>query len=236
MVAYNVWTSTWNLVTILPGLAILLALSVLLSQKNYDMTNASPDSAKAKSVSLVSVAPTVALILFSLYKAITWSYGNYPNIQLSELLYSLYLMLVVTFLCFAVALVYLSNTFKTAIVKLGLFAYSMSGTVIAAVFLLFPLPLGLLLILAILSRYFGLASNALCVAEASSSKLLEVAAVFSTSKFKMLRIKLHIYKQPLIISFCMIALDVLRELPISMIIHPLNFTTIAMRMNYIART
>jgi ABC-type Fe3+ transport system permease subunit len=33
-----------------------------------------------------------------------------------------------------------------------------------------------------------------------------------------------------------IVLDVLRELPISMIIHPMNFTTIAMRMNYIART
>jgi iron(III) transport system permease protein len=236
MVSYNVWTSSWNLSSVIPGLALLFIIGVTLSQKNYNMTNATPDGAASSKLSLLSIAPTALLLVFSLFKAIQWSYGNSSTVQPQEFLYSAYLIACVTVLCFTVALVYLSNILKSCIVKLGLFAYSMSGTVIAALFLLIPLPLGLLLVLAILSRYFGLATNALSVAEASSSKLLEVAQAFSSSRLKLLKIKLSIYRQPLIISFCMIALDVLRELPISMIIHPMNFTTIAMRMNYIART
>ena len=40
----------------------------------------------------------------------------------------------------------------------------------------------------------------------------------------------------LVIGMSLIVLDVLRELPISMILQPMNFTTLALRMNYLSKT
>jgi len=96
-------------------------------------------------------------------------------------------------------------------------------------------PLIMLLSFAIALRYYGLIVSTVAVADKGSQKYFEVISTYTSSKIKMLAMKARLILPATTLGVCLIVLDVIRELPISMILQPMNFQTLAMRMSYIAR-
>jgi iron(III) transport system permease protein len=244
MSTYNVWTSTWDLSHIWNGIIILGLLGILVSQlNNKTMLSLQSDLNNRKSIfwAVVSIVPTIMLITFGLYKSINWIYLGadfHEDGFVTELINTLYLTLLVILVCLVVSFIYLSGVAKNFLEKSGLGFYALPGTLIgAAILYCFGayVPLLILLIVGISIRYYGLIINSVSVADRSNKKYFEVVDCHVENGFKKSIMKARIILPSIVIGICLIILDVIRELPISMILQPMNFQTLAMRMNYIAR-
>jgi iron(III) transport system permease protein len=244
MSTYNVWTSTWDLSHIWNGIIILGLLGILVSQlNNKTMLSLQSDLNNRKSIfwAVVAIVPTIMLITFGLYKSINWIYLGadfHEDGFVTELINTLYLTLLVILVCLVVSFIYLSGVAKNFLEKSGLGFYALPGTLIGAVILYCfgaYVPLLMLLIIGISIRYYGLIINSVSVADRSNKKYFEVVDCHVENGFKKSIMKARIILPSIVIGICLIILDVIRELPISMILQPMNFQTLAMRMNYIAR-
>jgi iron(III) transport system permease protein len=244
MLTYNVWTSTWNIYQISWGIILLASIGFLISRLDPMSLTAIQNERKTKNNNfwaLIAIAPTMLLLTFSVFKSIQWIMLGaefHSEEFFLELTNTLYLTSVVVAVCLITSVVYFSGSFKRFLERTGLGLYALPGTVIGAVVLyLFGswVSLFILLSLAITLRYFGLMINTVAVADKGNQRYFEVVEIYSTSKLKSVMSKARIVLPSVAMGVCLIILDVIRELPISMILQPMNFQTLAMRMNYIAR-
>lgn len=244
MLTYNIWTSTWSMSTLWVGLVILSFLGLSISR--LDLKSSSPISLsdfnyKNSFYGILAIIPTVLLIGFSIFKSIQWVVygGQFVSEDFwVELYNTLYLVVVVLIVCFILMVVYLMDFNKRFLEMSGLGFYALPGTVIGAFYLyVFGsfVPLFVLLTLAITTRYYGLMINSLAVADKGNQKYFEVINFYSIRWTDKLKQKVKLILPSAVIGVCLIVLDTIRELPISMILQPMNFQTLAMRMNYIAR-
>lgn len=244
MVTYNVWTSTWNIATISWGLILLATLGILISRLDTtSLVSIQNDNKTSNSnfYALIAVLPTILLISFGIIKSIQWILVGadfHSDDFLLELSNTILLTFLVVVVCLTTTVIYFSGIKKSLLEKAGLGFYALPGVVIGAVILyLFGswVNLFLLLVLAITIRYFGLMINTVAVADKGNQKYFETIELYSSSKLKSVILKSRVVLPSVAMGVCLIILDVIRELPISMILQPMNFQTLAMRMNYIAR-
>lgn len=245
MLTYNIWTSTWNFDLLIWGVVILAGLGLIISRletRNILSLTSSNSSHGSNLLGLFAVIPSVGILLFGVYKSISWILRQdmlLSQYLLGEFFNSMFLVSTVVIVCFAVLIIYLANISKTFIKRTGLGMYALPGTVIAAAYLFVfggIIPLTVLLILAIATRYFGLMIHSVVVADKGNEKYFEVVDFYTVKWYTRIYRKLKIVLPSIAIGASLIILDVLRELPISMLLQPYNFQTLAMRMNYIAMT
>ena len=244
MLTYNIWTSTWNTSQIWWGIGLLAILGIVISQLDLKTSTSlqGDNSSKSKiSWALLAILPTVILISFGVYTSVNWIFTGATfetDDFLKEFLNTMYLTIVVVFMCVAVAAVYFSNIGKGFLERSGLGFYAMPGIVIGAAILYFFGPyvsLFVLLTVGITLRYYGLMINTISVADKGNQKYFEVIDFYTPTRLQRIKDKASIVLPSVALGVCLIVLDVIRELPISMILQPMNFQTLSMRMNYIAR-
>lgn len=244
MVTYNVWTSTWNISTIIWGVVLLATMGILISRLDaVSLVSIQNDNKSKKNIlwAVIAILPTIALILFGIFKSIEWILIGaefHSEDFFIELFNTLFLTFLVVLVCLLSTVFYFSGIKKSFLEKTGLGFYALPGVVIGATMLYFFgswINLFILLILAITLRYFGLMINTVAMADKGNQKYFEVIELYSTSKFKSVLLKSRVVLPSVAMGVCLIILDVIRELPISMILQPMDFQTLAMRMNYIAR-
>lgn len=245
MLTYNIWTSTWNFQLLLWGIVILAGLGLVISRletRNIFALTSSGSSHGGAWPGIIAIMPTLSILLFGVYKSISWILMQDVIISqylASEFLNSMFLVSTVIAVCFAILVIYLSNVTKPFIKQIGLGMYALPGTVIGAAYLYLGggvIPLAMLLILAIATRYFGLMIHSVVVADKGNERYFEVVDFYTKSWHHKIYRKVKVVLPSIAIGASLIVLDVLRELPISMLLQPYNFQTLAMRMNYIAAT
>ena len=244
MMTYNVWTSTWDMSLILWGIVSLAIFGILISRLDLmNLTAIQNDNTNKQSNfwASVAIAPTLLLLGFGILKSLQWIYLGadfHPDDFFKELANTLYLTGVVVMICLVTVVVYFSGIAKSFLERTGLGLYALPGTVIGAVILyLFGswVSLFVLLSFAIALRYYGLMINTVAVADKGNQRYFEVIDFYSPSRWRSIVTKARVVLPSVAMGVCLIILDVIRELPISMILQPMNFQTLAMRMNYIAR-
>lgn len=245
MLTYNLWTSTWNFGSMIWGLFILLAMGILVSRLETNTIislTSSNTTKKSNFYGIIAILPTLSLLLFGTIKSIEWIILQ-GSIDVGELLFeignTMLLVGIVVATCLLVLVSYLGGFAKSFTRRLGLASYAIPGTVVGSAFIYLlggKLPLIILLTLAITFRYFGLMIHSVAVSEKGSKKYFEVINFYTRSKWKQLNQKFKLILSSIVIGMSLIILDVLRELPISMVLQPVEFQTLAMRMSYIAKT
>lgn len=244
MLTYNIWTSTWNMSQIWYGVVLLAVLGFVISRLDVMNLASLPNDNKSKSSAwwaIVAIMPTILLIGFGVYQSIEWIvFGAqfYADDFLQEFANTMYLTTVVALVCIAVSALYLSGVGKVFLERTGLALYTMPGTVIGAVVLYTfgaYISMFILLTLAISIRFYGLMINTVAVADKGNQRYFEVVDFYTSTKWKRIFSKARIVLPSVSLGLCLIVLDAIRELPISMILQPMNFQTLAMRMNYLAR-
>jgi iron(III) transport system permease protein len=244
MMTYNVWTSTWDMSLIIWGISLLAIFGILISRLNLmSLTSIQNDNTNKQSNfwAGVAVTPTVLLLGFGIFKSIQWillGADFHSESFFNELFNTLYLTSVVVLISLFSVVIYLSGIAKGFLERTGLGLYAIPGTVIGAVILyLFGswVSLFVLLSVAIALRYYGLIINTVAVADKGNQKYFEVIDFYSPTRWRRIISKARVILPSVAMGMCLIVLDVIRELPISMILQPMNFQTLAMRMNYIAR-
>lgn len=245
MLTYNLWTSTWNFGSMLWGLFILLVMGILLSRlETNTIVNLTSSNTTKKSnfYGLIAVLPTLGLLLFGTITSVEWILLQ-GEINVGDLLFevgnTLLLVGIVVATCVLVLISYLGGVGKEFTRRLGLASYAIPGTVVGSAFIYLlggKLPLIILLTTAITFRYFGLMIHSVAVSEKGSRKYFEVIDFYTHSKWSKLNKKIKLVLSSIVIGMSLIILDVLRELPISMVLQPVEFQTLAMRMSYIAKT
>lgn len=245
MLTYNLWTSTWNFGSLTWGLFILLAMGILVSRlETNTIVNITKSNTSRKSIKygLIAVLPTISILLFGTIKSVEWIIMQ-GGVNVGDLLFevgnSMLLVAIVVATCILVLISYLGGIGKTTMRKLGLASYAIPGTVVGSAFIYLlgaKIPLILLLVLAITFRYFGLIIHSVAVSEKGSKKYFEVIDFYTLSWWSRLNKKMRLMLSSITIGVSLIILDVLRELPISMVLQPVEFQTLAMRMSYISKT
>jgi len=245
MLTYNLWTSTWNFGSLTWGLFILLAMGILVSRlETNTIVNITKSNTSRKSINygLIAVLPTISILLFGTIKSVEWIIMQ-GGVNVGDLLFevgnSMLLVAIVIATCILVLISYLGGIGKTTMRKLGLASYAIPGTVVGSAFIYLlgaKIPLILLLVLAITFRYFGLIIHSVAVSEKGSKKYFEVIDFYTLSWWSRLNKKMRLMLSSITIGVSLIILDVLRELPISMVLQPVEFQTLAMRMSYISKT
>jgi iron(III) transport system permease protein len=225
------------------GLVLLAVMSLIISK--LDLIKISPlisdQTVKQNHFWILAIAPTVAIIGFGFYTSISWIINGasfFTEDFAKELINSLYLVVIVSLICLITTIAYIQGWSRNALERVGLSAYALPGTVIGAVWLYIGgswIPMFILLSIAITTRYFGLMINSVAVACKGSQRYFEVVDTYVITYRSRFIEKVKLVLPSMIIGVCLIILDVLRELPISMLLQPMNFQTLAMRMNYIAR-
>jgi iron(III) transport system permease protein len=244
MMTYNVWTSTWDIGLIIWGVSLLAIFGILISRLNLMSLTAIQNDNTNKSSNawgMFAVVPTVLLLGFGIAKSIQWMLLGaefHSDEFFRELANTLYLTLVVVVICLFTVMVYFSGIAKGFLERTGLGLYAIPGTVIGAVILYAFgswVSFFVLLTVAISLRYYGLIINTVAVSDKGNQRYFEVIDFYSPSRWRRIVSKARVVLPSVAMGVCLIVLDVIRELPISMILQPMNFQTLAMRMNYIAR-
>ena len=192
-----------------------------------------------------------------LLQLIYWSVQSLPSIRLnqfmSSLTNSLGLSIGVSLIILVIAFVLANHgriqkgfiSFISG--KLTLLGYSIPGSVIGILSLvlflnlrnIFPFKLNqsiVLLIFALIIRYAGLAFQSI---EQGFNKLglkfNEAAQVLGKSYFKaLINVDLILLKPALYSAFTMVFLDIIKELPLSLLLRPFNFNTLATQVHQYA--
>jgi len=243
MLSYNIWTSTWNFTSLIPGLVVLAIAGSLLASLKTKSGFLSIGGLRPGQTwyGLLALTPTLILLTFSLGVSVHWTLDSttvYTDL-LYEFINSITLVSVVILLCLVSIILFVGNYGKQTLSRIGTFSYALPGTVVGAslIYLLGGIvPLFILLVLGVAFRYFGLIVNSIMVADISSARYYEVIDVYVSDKFSRIKQKLGLLAPSLVIGVCLIILDVLRELPISLILQPMNFQTLAMRLSYLSKT
>lgn len=235
MHAYNTWTSTWNFAFMTPVLLTAVAFGGLtLLAKTKEIQQIQDRESEVRPwFAAVSFLPSAAAIALVVGVSALWVRdADHVAFNLGDVLDTAYLLVSVLAICGI-----LSLTALVRYVPLTVF-YSIPGIVIgiAALNLLPGWPLVAVLPVAVSLRYICLISNNIHVAQTGQRKLQEILTVFCASRWSLLKHKFGLVRSAYLIGICMTALDVLRELPISMVLTPMDFSTVAMKMNYIAKT
>lgn len=245
MLTYNLWTSTWNFGSMLWGLFILLTMGIFLSRLETNTIvslTSSNTTRKSNLYGIIAILPTLSLLLFGTIKSIQWIVMQ-GSIDVGDLLFevgnTMLLVGIVVATCLLVLVSYLGGFAKSFVRRLGLASYAIPGTVVGSAFIYLlggKLPLIILLTSAITFRYFGLIIHSVAVSEKGSKKYFEVIDFYTLSWWSRLNKKMRLMLSSITIGVSLIILDVLRELPISMVLQPVEFQTLAMRMSYISKT
>ena len=208
---------------------------------------------------LISSMTLFLLISFGipLIQLILWSIQSLPSIRLNSFISSLFnslglsigVTLIILFLTFILAN---HGRIQKGIVsfissKLTLLGYSIPGSVIGILCLVFFLNLRnfipikinqsvYLLIFALIIRYAGLAFQSI---EQGFNKIglkfNEAAQVLGKSYFKgLIKVDLVLIKPALLAAFTMVFLDIIKELPLSLLLRPFNFNTLATQVHQYA--
>lgn len=245
MLSYNMWASTWSLSAVLWGLGILLVAGVIISRlDSVDIAGiTTKETSKTSNIfGALAIFPTIFVVSFSAYKSIEWVLMHNTILWgdlLNEIADSLLLVVVVVAVCALVLSLYLGGFGKKFVRRLGLATYSIPGIVVGmvAVYLLGGfIPLMILLVLAVAFRYFGLMVQSVSASERGSSKYFEIIDSYSNGWADRFTGRLKLLAPNIALGVSLVVLDVLRELPISIVLQPMGFQTLAMRMNYIAKT
>lgn len=246
MMIFNIWTSTWNFSLLTHGLFILLLLGISVSLFNSNQSiklNSVGFSNENTILGFFSILPTITLLGFCLGVNLNWlltDIHSYSFLSVwSELFNSLTLIFFVVCICLIIVFFYISGIGKRFLFKIGLLMYSIPGAVIGACILwIFGGTFNLfsLLIFSLCLRYFGLMVHSISVSDRGNIQYFEVIDLSSSNNIKRFFYKVRLMFPNIMIGICLVVLDVLKELPISMILQPMNFETLAMRMNYISVT
>jgi iron(III) transport system permease protein len=201
---------------------------------------------------LVAILSLFMLVTFGIpfVQLILWSIQSFATIRLDQFIQSLFNSLIlsigVTFSSIAITLILANHgriqkgviSFVSS--KITLLGYSIPGTVIGILCLVFFLnlrnyiPIKLnqsiyLLVFSLIIRYAGLAFQSI---EQGFNKLglrfNEAAQVLGKSYFSaLIKIDLVLLKPALFSAFTMVFLDIIKELPLSLLLRPFNFNTLA---------
>ena len=247
MLTYSIWTSTWQFHLLIPGLVLLTVVCLFLAKlnlstdKNLQITCDNTDI-KRPAFAVLSIAPTLCVLLYIIIQSCLWivNKNSLYEFNIENLFNSSLLVLTVSLISLIAVVFYMTMPFiKETFKKTGIFFYALPGTVIGAIYMFLGggiVPLIILLILAIATRYFGLIIHTTATADNGNKDSYEILESYVENRWEKICLKLKMIFPAVSIGLCLIILDVLRELPISMILNPMNFSTLAMRMNYIATT
>jgi iron(III) transport system permease protein len=190
-------------------------------------------------------------VITLLYKSS--KYLDLINIQLlSYILNTLILggavALLTTILAFII--IYISNLYKNNFnkitLKLLILGYATPGTIIGLGVLLlqqFEVPFFiyiqsttlLILIYALVLRFIYISNNSLGGYYLRYSNINEISLSLNSNNINtLLKVNLPLLKKPLLFSFLLVFLDVVKELPLTLLLKPNNFNTLAVQTWYYA--
>ena len=208
---------------------------------------------KGKSVILPMLLPTTVLffaLALPLYRLITWSIMSFDNVRqdnmVSMILNSVVISLVVSFIIISLAILMATYTrtspkILTALYgKITLISYSLPGSVVAIVTLFFFIridafvPIALtttltMLIVGYIIRFLGLAYENI---EDGYKKIgrrhHEASRMIGKGYYKTLfTVDIPMLKPFIISSMALVFVDLIRELPVTLVLRPFNFHTLA---------
>lgn len=245
MVSYNMWATTWSLSASMHGVLILMGLALALSlikSSNSVAVKASGSDVVRKLPTLFALLPPILILAFCYLTSIYWIYLNGLNNLngiFDQLLNTLFLISIIVILNIAISVIFLITKYKKIFKAFGVFTYSLPGVVIGIVLIALlgnKVPLIVLLIAGISIKYFGLLINALFSYTENSQLYIETINVYSTSWQDKIKKLFNFVFPSLLIGLSILTLDILRELPISIVLHPIGFETFSMNMNHLAKT
>jgi iron(III) transport system permease protein len=237
LTTFNVWSSTWDFMELIPGLIMMAFFGVTLSglTQGDTRTEASQSTNHNLLIGLASIAPTLAVVGFSVILSLSWVIYYPQDIEhfVSDLSDSTQLVVLVSVAIAMVMSLYILGA-RLILEKLGILMYMIPGVVVGAL-VLFALggifPLLIILVVALTLRHFGLVVHAAASSLDGNAELFEAADVY-LSGFSARMYKAAYAMPAIIMGYWLVVLDVLREVPVSMLLQPTDFSTIAMRMNY----
>lgn len=118
----------------------------------------------------------------------------------------------------------------------SLAVYALPGVAIGILLLALPVKISLfvLLIIGLVLRYLGLAVATLKQARQTNILLIEIQTMLAwRAKLKLF---FTVYRPALFSAGILISLEVLREIPISLLLQPFDFVSLGLRMHYLAAT
>ena len=244
MLSYNVYSSTWNLHEIVPGLAMLAVLGIVTSMHKQRAHLAQPASGVNGNVvyALGALVVPITIVGWATITCARWVMldGIPPMDDLAASTISTLLLITgVGLLGWLAVVLLIADILPRRLVKLSITLYAIPGIVLAVGGLFagsFGVPMILCLVVVVSVRYVGLVLN---IVDASSSLLArfnDVIVVYAKKGLHQTKLKLSVLLPSIGIGLCTLLLDCLRELPISMVLQPMNFQTIAMKMNYLAHS
>ena len=243
MLSYNIWSTTWSFSNSAYGIIWLIIIGITLSLlKNTanSSINSSNSSKKSLYSCYLSLLPTVFFIVFCYFTSLSWLIGNgffHSKRIIEELLNTTFLVVFVVTINIMIGSLFLLRTGKI-FEKVGIMTYSIPGIAISLPLVHFlgqKVSLMILLVIAISVRYFGLLVNILSSSLSGSSKYIETITIYSESGLIRIVNIFNFLLPSLAMGVSILVLEITRELPISMVLHPAGFETIAMRMNHISK-
>lgn len=228
MLAYNEWTSQWSIST--PSILTLLAMAyncTLISTTTDIRLGAG--TTRRSSGAWAAVLPYAAVIGLSIACSI-WYYGT--ELDLVPALHSAAIVLAVLTLCSVVVALDIAKRSRT-LYSSAVFLYAVPGVLIGFVLSLSGLSLWLALPLGLALRYAVLM---LAPIMTNTDVLDDVILCYVQSKVRATVLRFRAMALPVTIGALMTALDVMRELPITMMLHPPELQPLSLRISSIART
>ncbi len=243
VMSFTFWSASISLTNIIPGLAFIGVLGLLFSifgKRFKTVPFAARQRVSRPFYAIMACLPASTVIGFCVGVLMHWMpqarSTSFPQL-LGEIGNSGILVAIATLGCSALALLMVVLGVSRHFVRISLFLYGIPALVLAA--LLLPmsrwLPYLFLLGIAIFLRFSCLMVVNMDSSMQSHQKLQEMLTATCNSKTRLLH-QLRLYSPGFVSGICLVSLDVLRELPMSMLLQPFNFTTLAMRVYYLSAT
>ena len=243
VMTFNAWTSGLALPRIVPGLCLMIISGSLLSligKRTKDLPSSARELKKKGIYAVFACLPACVVLVFCIGTFAQWlSRAATPDYQaIWEALKNSMLLLNFALAGCALAALYMARFgSKLFMVRICLFLYAIPGLVLAAMMLPLGrwLPYFIMLNCAIFMRFSCLMvvnMDAIMQAQRALHEMLRA----SCSDAHLFKQKVVLCSPAIVTGLCLVALDVLRELPMSRLLQPLNFTTLAMRISYLSAT
>lgn len=237
MALYNSWVSSWAVpaVGMLKLLLLTLGIAGLGLRRSGSIVDDLPSTGtfgrKHIWAALASVGPTLLVLSFCLIKS--WQYlDGAAEFEIAPILGSLVLAAASAGLALALAAFQLAIS-SSVLAFVSSFMYAVPGVLIGYSLALANLPLMPSMILGLAARYSVLLIFPVSVGQV---KLNDVCEIYVQSTRAKVWLKVKALQTPILVGTLLVLLDVLRELPITTMLRPPGFETLALKLNYIAKT
>jgi len=243
VMTFTFWNATIAVERIIRGLVLMVLTGLLfafLGRRSRTFPLPARRPTPRPLFAALAPLPSLALVGFCAVTLLRWASGS-RGVDVRAIFSSLgnsgVLVGSVALGCTLLAVLMSAKGPSNWLLRIGLVLYSIPALVFAV--LLLPVtayaPSLLVLIAALLIRFSCLMIVSMDSVLAAHGTLREALRALAPGRTRLPHL-VRLYAPGLVTGLCLVSLDVLRELPLSMVLQPLDFTTLPMRISYLANT